>query len=82
MWSGIKTQHDYGAQNHKERALKKTKLIEVKLVRYADDFKLFCRSRKNAEIMFSLTKNFLKKKVETRGFERKIKSYKFEEKIK
>lgn len=63
QWSGIKTQHDYGAQNHKERALKKTKLIEVKLVRYADDFKLFCRSRKNAEIMFSLTKNFLKKRL-------------------
>lgn len=63
QWSGKKTQHDYGAQNHKERALKKTKLIEVKLVRYADDFKLFCRSRKNAEIMFSLTKNFLKKRL-------------------
>lgn len=43
--------------------MKKTKLIEVKLVRYADDFKLFCRSRKNAEIIFSLTKNFLKKRL-------------------
>ncbi len=37
----------------------KSKLKEVFIVRYADDFKLFCKDRKTADTMFEATKQWL-----------------------
>lgn len=40
-----------------------TKLKEVYIVRYADDFKLFCRKRSDAEKVFVATKQWLKERL-------------------
>ena len=47
--------------------LRKQKLREVHIVRYADDFKLFCRTRKDAEAILDETSEWLLKnlKLET-----------------
>ncbi|MGL5624072.1 group II intron reverse transcriptase/maturase, partial [Cetobacterium sp.] len=63
QWTGIKTRHNYSSQSHKERMLKTTNLSEVKIVRYADDFKIFCRDRQTADKYFKMTKDFLKKRL-------------------
>ena len=48
------------SDSFKYRKLRKdTNLKEVYIVRYADDFKLFCKDRKTAEIMFEATKQWL-----------------------
>jgi len=49
-----------GAQYH---ALKATNLKEVRIVRYADDFKLFCRKRKDAFCMYAATTQWLKERL-------------------
>lgn len=48
------------AQYH---ALKATNLKEVRIVRYADDFKLFCRRRKDAFCMYAATTQWLKERL-------------------
>ena len=40
-----------------------TNLKECYIVRYADDFKIFCRYRKDAEKMFTATKSWLKERL-------------------
>ncbi|MDO4563881.1 MAG: group II intron reverse transcriptase/maturase [Clostridia bacterium] len=47
----------------KMRALKKSNLKECRLVRYADDFKIFCKTRKDAEKLFVATKSWLKERL-------------------
>lgn len=68
QWETFKTQHDYGRvrclnnstridQSNKYRALKNTKLKEMHIVRYADDFRIFCRTYDDAQnVMISVTK--------------------------
>ncbi|MGL5099329.1 MAG: group II intron reverse transcriptase/maturase [Fusobacteriaceae bacterium] len=64
QWLGIKLKHLYKKRHSKERAMRgSTKLTEIRLVRYADDFKLFCRTREDAEKIFKLAKIFLKEKL-------------------
>lgn len=64
QWSGIKTRYKYNEQGAKEKSLKKfSKLREVKLVRYADDFKLFCRNKNDADYFFKISKIFLKENL-------------------
>ena len=43
--------------------LRKTNLKECYIVRYADDFKIFCRNRKDAEKIFAATKSWLKDRL-------------------
>jgi len=62
QWQTFKTNHEYSFRN-KYKEMKKTKLTEVYLARYADDFKLMCRSRESAERMFKITKLFLKNRL-------------------
>ncbi|MBP8763817.1 MAG: group II intron reverse transcriptase/maturase, partial [Acetoanaerobium sp.] len=45
------------------RALKTTKLKEVYIVRYADDFKLFCRNHQDAVKLFEASKQWLKNRL-------------------
>ncbi|WP_264175031.1 group II intron reverse transcriptase/maturase [Clostridium sp. CS001] len=45
---GIPTKHEYSCQLSHGRALKGTNLKEMHIVRYADDFKVFCRDYKTA----------------------------------
>lgn len=45
------------------RALRRTNLKEIYIVRYADDFKIFCRKRSDADKVFYATKKWLKERL-------------------
>lgn len=59
QWENHKTHHSYKDPTRKYELLRKGNLKEVFIVRYADDFKLFCKDRKTAEKMFAATKQWL-----------------------
>ena len=49
QWETFPSKFPYRGDGDRFHALKKTKLKEMYLVRYADDFKIFCRNKKDAE---------------------------------
>ena len=51
------------SHGHRYRAQRETKLKECYIVRYADDFKIFCRNRKDAERIFQATTQWLKERL-------------------
>lgn len=74
QWEYMQTNKDYSRvrdnkgtprvdNSHKYRALKTTNLKEFYIVRYADDFKLFCRDYNTASKIFIATKNWLKERL-------------------
>lgn len=72
QWVGIPTRHEYSGRIHttgvkdqakKYRELRKTKLKECYIVRYADDFKIFCRKHSDAVKLFEATKAWLKQRL-------------------
>lgn len=72
QWETMPTHREYkisyskkGAINDNGRlgALKNSNLKECRLVRYADDFKIFCRTRSDAEKIFIATKDWLKERL-------------------
>lgn len=50
-------------RTNKYRALKSTRLKEMFIVRYADDFKIFCRKRCDADNAFVATQKWLKERL-------------------
>ena len=72
QWETMPTKHKYavsllpnGSHNRGATylALKKTKLKECFIVRYADDFKIFCRKKKDADNFFIATTLWLKERL-------------------
>lgn len=71
QWEEMPTRHPYaiiqpsGKLNRgmKYAALRKSGLKEVYIVRYADDFKLFCRNKCDAEKVFIATQKWLKERL-------------------
>ena len=63
QWRGIKTRYEYSSRSKKYRAIRNTKLTEMMIVRYADDFKIFCPNRNMADKTFKKVKNYLKHKL-------------------
>lgn len=72
QWEYFETKHNYNAtdkrngktiNSSKYRALKKTKMKEIYIVRYADDFKIFCRNNNTANKIFHATKLWLKERL-------------------
>lgn len=72
QWEEFPTQFPYKTEfanglicrGNKYVALRKSsELKEVYIVRYADDFKLFCRNRNDAERIFHATKQWLKERL-------------------
>lgn len=71
QWDEMSTRHDYVRllksgqphKSHKMRALKKSNLKEVYIVRYADDFKIFCRNPNHAKRMFIAVQKWLKERL-------------------
>ena len=62
QWQTFQTTvKDYGQNRY--RALKKTDLKEVWIVRYADDFKILCRTRDCANRMFAAVQKWLKERL-------------------
>ncbi|MGL5820075.1 MAG: group II intron reverse transcriptase/maturase [Sarcina sp.] len=65
QWETIGTKHKYSKESHKYSALKKSaKLKEIYLVRYADDFKIFCRDAKTAQKVYIAVKDWLKERLD------------------
>lgn len=72
QWENMKTRHPYVSTINKNGsinkgstflALKKTNLKECFIIRYADDFKIFCRNRKDADNLFIATQKWLKERL-------------------
>lgn len=71
QWEYMKTKHSYGHykkngvfdQTAKYTALKKTKLKEMYIVRYADDFKIMCRDYKSAIKTYHAVTKWLKDRL-------------------
>jgi len=59
QWETIPTRQRYTRATSKYTALRRTKLKECYMVRYADDFKIFCRKRSDAVKLFNATKQWL-----------------------
>jgi group II intron reverse transcriptase/maturase len=63
QWETFPSEFPYRRSGDRCTALKKTKLKEMYLVRYADDFKIFCRNRKAAEQTKTAVKKWLKERL-------------------
>lgn len=72
QWEGLKTRHEFKGTiaekpnySHKYRAFRQsTKLKEMQIVRYADDFKIMCNNHKDAQKIFIATKKWLKERLD------------------
>ena len=72
QWENMPTHYEYKhpvnkqgteVKSHTYRALRRSKLKEMYIVRYADDFKIFCRSHADAVRAFEATKLWLKDRL-------------------
>lgn len=67
QWETMPTHKKYkvhkSGTSGKLDALKRSNLKECRLVRYADDFKIFCRTRASAEKIFLATEKWLKDRL-------------------
>lgn len=64
QWEGIKTKCCYKSNLHKNKVLKeRSRLKEMYIVRYADDFKILCRDAKSAQKTFVAVSKWLKERL-------------------
>lgn len=64
QWETFPTRHEYHARGDKIDALKRnSKLKEMYIVRYADDFKIFCRTRSDAKKIFAAVEKWLNERL-------------------
>lgn len=71
QWETMPLRHNYDRMNgngskargNAYRAMRKTKLKEMFILRYADDFKIFCKNRHDADIIFKATTKWLKERL-------------------
>lgn len=63
QWQTFNTKYKYQHSNHKYRALRKTKLKEMYIIRYADDFKILCKNNYIAKKIFGATRHWLKERL-------------------
>lgn len=82
QWENVPTKHHYkdairknGTHNkgNMYRALRSTDLKEMYIVRYADDFKIFCRKRSDADKIFTAVKLWLQDRLKLQISEEKSK---------
>jgi len=63
QWETFQSDHNYKHNGSRVNALKKSNLKECYIVRYADDFKVLCRTRSQAIKMNYAIKDFLKTRL-------------------
>ena len=73
QWETFQSNYKYKHSGSKVKALKKSKLKECYIVRYADDFKVLCRTRSQAIKMNYAIKDFLKTRLHLETSEEKSK---------
>lgn len=73
QWESFETNHNYDRidsrnntiiKSHKYRALRKSKMKEIYIVRYADDFKIFCKNYEMAKKIYIATKSWLSERLQ------------------
>lgn len=73
QWETFETRHNYSCirkdtgkidVSGKYKAMKKTNLKEMFIIRYADDFKILCKDYKTAQKVFISTKKWLKERLD------------------
>ena len=64
---------NYKDNDSRKYAQKKTNLKQVMIVRYADDFKLFCKTHEQAVKIYYATKQWLKERLKLDVSEEKTK---------
>lgn len=73
QWETFESNYTYSTNGSKYQQLKKSSLKECFIVRYADDFKVMCRTRSQAIKMNYALKDFLKKRLHLETSEEKSK---------
>lgn len=73
QWETFNSNYEYSNKNKRVRALKNTKLKEMYIVRYADDFKILCRNHAHANKVYHATKQWLKERLNLEISEEKSK---------
>jgi RNA-directed DNA polymerase len=73
QWETFESRYTYSTNGSKYQHLKKTALKECFIVRYADDFKVMCRTRSHAIKMNYALKDFLRKRLHLETSEEKSK---------
>lgn len=63
QWENAPTRKQYKSYDAGHNALRNSDLKQVFIVRYADDFKLFCKTRSEAVKLFEGTKMWLKERL-------------------
>jgi len=63
QWETFETKRRYTMKN-RYAVIKKSDLKEIWIVRYADDFKIFCRDYKTAHKIYNATKLWLKERLD------------------
>ncbi|MBG9452776.1 reverse transcriptase [Lysinibacillus sphaericus] len=73
QWETFESNYTYSTNGSKYQQLKKSSLKECFIVRYADDFKVMCRTRSQAIKINYALKEFLKKRLHLETSEEKSK---------
>ena len=64
QWESFETIYPYSRNENKLQAIRKgSKLKECYIIRYADDFKIMCRTKDDAEKMYIAVKKWLKERL-------------------
>lgn len=63
QWQDFETIHCFSSISHKYRHMRSSKLKEIYLVRYADDFKIFCKKQEDAVKIFHAVQQWLKERL-------------------
>lgn len=63
QWQTFTSNRKYTTATHKYRALRTSKLKEMYIVRYADDFKIMCKDKKTAKLAYLATKQWLQERL-------------------
>ena len=64
QWDTFPTEYNYTEDKNRQRAMRKTDLKEIRIIRYADDFKIMCRDYATAKKIFIATELWLKKRLD------------------
>ena len=73
QWETFESRYTYSTSGNKYQQLKKTSLKECFIIRYADDFKVLCRTRSQAIRMNYALRDFLRKRLQLETSEEKSK---------
>lgn len=63
QWDNFPTKFEYKHKGNKHVALRNTRLKEMQLVRYADDFKIFCRYKSDANKIYESVTKWLRERL-------------------